>query len=109
MEIITFRKWRKNEAGLIDPWLPGRTPVTVAAMIAPLDKPMAIGSPGEAVTGADCLRALNKKFVSRSFQVESPVDDAAVQGVSLARLADDKDRPGVRDFVFDLHLYAGSP
>jgi hypothetical protein len=49
------------------------------------------------------MAQISKKFVSHSLQVGSPVDDPAVQGVSLARLADIQDRPGFRDFVFDLH------
>jgi hypothetical protein len=58
----------------------------------------------QAVTGEDGLSAqISKKFVGHSFQVEFPVDEPAVQGVPLARLADQEDRPGVRDFVFDLH------
>jgi len=44
---------------------------------------------------------ISKKCVSRNSQVEAPVDDPAVQGVSLARLADQQGRPGFRNFVFD--------
>jgi hypothetical protein len=73
-------------------------------MIALLDKQMVDRRCMQAVTGEDCLTAqISKEFVSRGLQVESPVDDPAVQGVSLARLADRQDRPGVRHFVFDLH------
>jgi hypothetical protein len=60
--------------------------------------------PGEAVSGEDGLSAqISKKFVSHSFPVETPIDDPAVQGVSLTRLADQHDRLDFRDFVFDLH------
>jgi hypothetical protein len=60
--------------------------------------------PGGAVTGEAGLSAqISKKFVSRSLQVEWPVDDPAAQGLLLPRLADQQDRSGFRDFVFDLH------
>lgn len=45
---------------------------------------------GEAVTGEDDLSVqINKKFVSRSFQVESLVDDPAVQDLLPTRLFQD--------------------
>jgi hypothetical protein len=79
--------------------------LTASAKVSPSE---AVGRrSGEAVTGEDCLSAqISEKFVRRSFQVEPPVDDPAVEGVSLARLADQQDRPGVRDFAFDLHRTA---
>ena len=45
IENITFRKWRKDEGGLIDPWLPGQTPCTSRrAMRELLEKPMAVSA-----------------------------------------------------------------
>ena len=59
---------------------------------------------GEGVTGEDGLSAqISKKFVSRRSDVECRVDDPAVEGASLARLADRQDTPLVGDFVRDLH------
>jgi hypothetical protein len=83
----------------------GETEQDPPAIESPADPSEAVGGcPGEAVTGKDGLRTqISTKFVSSSFQVETPVDDPAVQGVSLARLANQQYRLGVRYFVFDLH------
>ncbi len=82
----------------------GRVKRSVPAVIAPMGKPMAIGALVKAVTGEDGLSAqISKKFVSRRSDVECRVDDPAVEGASLARLADRQDTPLVGDFVRDLH------
>jgi hypothetical protein len=46
---------------------------------------------------------LQQELREQSFQVEPPVNDPTVQGVLLAQPADQQDRPGFRDPVFDLH------
>jgi hypothetical protein len=71
--------------------------------IAPLDKSMATSTP-ETVTGEDGLSAqISQKFISDGLQVGFPVDDAAADDALLARLANQHDRPGLRDLVFDLN------
>lgn len=49
---------------------------------------------------------IGKKFISQGLQVEVGADDAAMQCVPLAGLADQEDRPNIRDHAVNLHRAA---